>query len=173
MRALLLANRRFFLVLTCVAVSLRLYFVLHMAVIAGDSFVYADIAKTILNHHIYGISTDVGPQPTLIRLPGYPFFLALVFKFFGPENWRPVMLIHALFDVATCFIVAEVARRTVNDRAAKIAFALAAVCPFTANYTGTGLTESLTLFFISAALLGAVIGFEEKRLPPWMWCGFA
>lgn len=173
MRELLLSNRRYFIILTLAAVALRLYFVLHLPVISGDALVYSDIARNVGAHHVYGISTDVGPQPTLIRLPGYPFFLAVIFKIFGQDAWRPVMLVQALFDVITCFVVAETARLTINARAAKIAFALAALCPFTANYAGTGLTESLSLFFIALALLFAVRGLDGQKLIDWAGCGAA
>lgn len=173
MRELLLRNRRYFLILGLAALAFRLFFVLKIPVIAGDSFVYADIAKNLLNHHVFGLSNNEGFAPTLIRLPGYPLFLAAVFKFFGQDNWRAIMVIQALFDVGTCFVVTAIARRCVSDRAGKIAFALAAFCPFIANYTGTPLTETLSLFFIALALLFAVIGFGELRLAPWIGCGVA
>ncbi len=164
---------RYFLFLALAALAYRLFFVLKIPIVAGDSLVYADIAKNLLNHGIYGLSGDTGPTPTLIRLPGYPFFLALVFKFFGQDFWLPVLMIQALFDVATCFVIAATVRRCVNERAALVAFALAAFCPFTANYAATPLTETLSIFFISVALLFTVIGLEELRLAPWVGCGLA
>lgn len=173
MRELLVSNRRYFLALTLAAIALRLYFVLHIPVISGDSLVYGDLAKNILTYHFYGISGPNGPYPTLIRLPGYPLFLAAIFKLFGQDQWRAVMIINALIDVATCFIVAETARRMINNRAAKIAFALAALCPFTANYAGTGLTETVSIFLTALAILFTVVGLEQKKLTPWIGCGIA
>lgn len=173
MRELLLSNRRYFLIFTLSAIVLRLYFVLRIPVVSGDSLVYADLAKNLLQHHVYGLTTASGPQPTLIRLPGYPIFLAIIFKLFGVGNWRAVMLVHLLLDVATCFLVAETARRMINATAAKIAFALAALCPFTANYAGTGLTETISIFLTALAILLTVVGLEERRLGPWIGVGLA
>jgi 4-amino-4-deoxy-L-arabinose transferase-like glycosyltransferase len=173
MRELLVSNRRYFLSLTLVAIALRLYFALYIPVVTGDSLVYADIARNILNYHVYGVSGSEGLHSTLIRLPGFPLFLAAIFKIFGQDHWRAVMIVNTIIDLATCFVVAEAARRMISSRAAKFTFALAAICPFTANYVATGLTETLSIFLTSATILFAVIGFEEKRFAPWIFCGLS
>ena len=175
MRELLRKNPRFFLFLTLGALLYRLYFaVLLPCMAAYDTYVYANIAKTLLNHHVYGLSGGDGSfYATLIRLPGYPYFLAAMFRLFGQDNWRAVMVLQAFVDTATCLVIAAIARRVINERAAKIALVLAAICPFTANYAGTVLTETLTIFCTSLAFLFAVIAFEEKRLVPMIGCGAA
>src|SRR5512146_1492232 len=175
MRELLRKNPRFFLFLTLGALLYRLYFAVYLPCLAaGDTYVYANLARTLLNHHVYGLSGGDGSfYVTLIRLPGYPYFLALVFRFFGQDNWRAVMVLQAFIDTASCLVIAAIARRLINERAAKIAFVLAAICPFTANYAGTVLTETLTIFCTSLAFLFAVIAFEEKRLEPMIGCGAA
>src|ERR1035441_7398928 len=59
---------------------LRLWFVVHISLIDGDSLIYGGIAKDWLLHGIYGFTqgghTPNSVDPTLIRLPGYPIFLA-------------------------------------------------------------------------------------------------
>jgi len=163
MRELLRKNPRYFLYLTLGALLFRLYFALYLPVVSGDSYVYANLAKTLLTHHVYGLTGDNGAySASLIRLPGYPYFLALVFKIFGNDNWPAVMVIHAFIDTITCLLIAAIARRAVNDRAAKIAFVLAAFCPFTVNYAGTRLTETLTFFFTALALLFASPEFMRR-----------
>ena len=68
---------------------LRLWFISHQARIAGDSFLYGDIAKNLLLRRVYGFTEpgatpgSIMMRPTLIRLPGYPFFLAACFRLFG------------------------------------------------------------------------------------------
>jgi 4-amino-4-deoxy-L-arabinose transferase-like glycosyltransferase len=172
MRELLRKNPRYFLYLTLAALLFRLYFALYLPVVAGDSYVYANLAKTLLNHHVYGLTGDQGAySASLIRLPGYPFFLAAVFKFFGQDNWPAVMVVHAFVDTITCLLIAAIARRVISEKAANIAFLLAAFCPFTVNYAGTGLTETLTFFFTALAMLFAVTGLDEKRMIPWVGCG--
>jgi 4-amino-4-deoxy-L-arabinose transferase-like glycosyltransferase len=57
-----------------------------------------------------------------------------------------------LFDLATCFLIADLARRLFSERAAQAAFLLAALCPFLANYAAAALTETLEIFFTALTL---------------------
>ena len=102
-RALIKTHAVFFSVLTLAAIALRLVFVLHWPVVQGDALIYAEIAKNLLNEHVYGLARATGMFPTLIRLPGYPLFLAACFKLFGQDNWRAVMLVQLVstLSVAT------------------------------------------------------------------------
>src|SRR5205823_8039576 len=135
-------NKLFFLVATIAALALRLLFVFRYPHIAGDTFVYGDIAKNWLNHGIYGVTDLPAIRPTLIRLPGYPGFLALMFSLFGQEHYRAVMIAQTLIDVNTCLVVAGLALELMNQKAAKAAYLLAALCPFLANYTAAPLSET-------------------------------
>ncbi len=100
-----------FLATTLAAVLLRLFFVFKLPVIAGDSLIYGDIAKCLVNNHMFGMERASGWEPTLIRLPGYPFFLAFTFLIFGQDHYIGAMLFQLVFDVLTCFLVADIARR--------------------------------------------------------------
>ena len=169
----------FFLLVTLAAFALRLVFFFKFPLIAGDSLIYGDIAKNWLNQGIFGLTHQHGiVRPTWIRLPGYPAFLAACFVLFGREHYNAVLLVQIVVDVVTCFFVADLARRAVSDRAAHWAFLLAALCPFTANYTVAPLAETLSIFFTAATLDAAVAGFaaqDEGRLAwsAWAWCGVA
>lgn len=144
--------------------------------ITSDSFIYGDIAKNWLMHGIYG--QTMGPEivPTYIRLPGYPAFLAGVFAVFGMEHYRAVLVLQMFADLATCFLIAEIARRMLSVRAAKAALLLAMLCPFTANYTAAALTETLEIFFTACALYFFIVAFEaleSGQWLPWIACGAA
>src|SRR5580700_5006370 len=140
-------NARFFFAASLAALALRLVFVLHFPAVVDDSRLYADIAENWLQHGVYGITDSGQVMPTFSRLPGYPGFLAAVFAIFGWSNFRAVLLIQVLFDLGTCFLVADLARRMFSERAAEAAFLLAALCPFLANYAAAALTETLEIFF--------------------------
>jgi 4-amino-4-deoxy-L-arabinose transferase-like glycosyltransferase len=160
---LLRKNAWFFFGASLAALGLRLFFVFRFPAIVDDSRLYANIAANWLQHGIYGV-TDAGRvMPTLSRLPGYPAFLAAAFSVFGVNNFRAVLLIQVLFDLGTCFLVADIARRLFSDRAAKAAFLLAALCPFLADYAAAALTETLEVFFTALALDLAVGGFARLR----------
>jgi len=143
--------------------ALRLVFVLHFPAVVDDSRLYADIAENWLQHGIYGITNSGEIVPTLSRLPGYPAFLAAIFAIFGKSNFRAVLLTQVLFDLGTCFLIADVARRIFSDRAAKAAFVLAALCPFFADYAAAALTETLEIFFTALALDLSICGLAGIR----------
>jgi hypothetical protein len=188
-RELMRRNARFFIAAGLAGLALRLLFVLRFPGVVDDSRLYADIAKNWLHHGIYGITDSGQIVPTLSRLPGYPAFLAVMFALFGDDNFRAALLVQALFDLGTCFLIADMARRLFSERAAKAAFLLAAVCPFLANYAAAALTETLEIFFTTLALDLALrgLGIGEARqdnsgpLDPgrkfhslaWLGCGLA
>jgi hypothetical protein len=160
-------HRRFFLGTALAALALRVFFFVYFPMVTDDSRVYADLATNWLQHGIYG-QTQTGPLGIQIvatdtRLPGYPAFLAAIFGLFGAGNLRAVLLTQILVDLATCLIVADLARRMVSERAARIAFLLAGLCPFLANYTAAELTETLEVFFTALALDCAAAALGRMR----------
>ena len=151
--------------------ALRLAFILHAPRIAGDTFIYGDIAKNWMQHGVYGFAdSPAGPLPTLIRLPGYPLFLALCFRIFGDDRYTAVMLVQCVIDLGICVLLSRLARRLFGFRAGVGVLWVAALCPFTANYVAAPLTETLTL----ACIVIAFYGFERwRRLENvwnrWLW----
>jgi 4-amino-4-deoxy-L-arabinose transferase-like glycosyltransferase len=174
-REILRKNSSFFFASTLAAIGFRLLFVFRFPAVTSDSLVYGDIAKNWLLHGIYGLGGGTGITPTCIRLPGYPAFLAVVFAIFGVEHYRAVFLLQVLVDLGTCFLIADLARRVVSDQSAKIAFLLAALCPFLANYTAAALSETWEIFFTVLALDVAIAAVRtlEKSMGLWLACGFA
>ena len=176
MRELLRKYPRFFLIATLAGVVLRLLFIFRFPGVTNDSFVYGDIAKNWLQHGIYGLSGVNDISPTYIRLPGYPAFLAAVFAIFGMEHYRAVLVLQLFVDIGTCFLIADLAHRLISLRAARVAFLLAALCPFLANYVANALTETLEVFFTVLALDLALVGLDalqHSSLRPWVGCGLA
>jgi 4-amino-4-deoxy-L-arabinose transferase-like glycosyltransferase len=173
-RELVRKHLRFFVFAALAALALRLVFFFWVPRITNDSFVYGDIAKNWLQHGVYGLSAPDGPAPTFIRLPGYPMFLAAIFAVFGVEHYRAVLFLQILIDLGTCFLIADMARRLISDRAAEAAFLLAGLCPFLANYASAALTETLEIFFTALALDLAVSGLSNfAKLRIWASCGLA
>ena len=181
MRELLRKHLRFFLLATLAGVALRLLFIFRVPGVTTDSFVYGDIAKNWLQHGVYGLSGINDISPTSIRLPGYPAFLAAVFAIFGMEHYRAVLVVQMFVDIGTCFLIADLARRLISLRAAQVAFLLAALCPFLANYAANALTETLEVFLTVVALDLAIVGLDtlhdssirEPSIKPWVGCGLA
>jgi len=174
---MVLASPRFFALVAVGAFAVRFFFYFRFPHITGDSLIYGDIAKNWLEHGVYGLTHATGPEPTWIRLPGYPAFLVACFILFGREHYHAVLLAQIVIDVLGCFFIADLARRTLSERASRFAFLLAAICPFTANYVSAPLAETLSIFCTAVALDCAVAGFiatEENRPASgaWWWCAF-
>jgi 4-amino-4-deoxy-L-arabinose transferase-like glycosyltransferase len=159
------------LVALAAGLALRSYFVLEAPAMTNDTVLYGDLAKNLIEHHVYGFSVPgAAPRPTLIRLPGYPLFLAACFLVFGVGKYQAVLWVQLLIDLLTCSMMAGLARRLFGARAGLAAFWLAMLCPFTANYVGAALTETLSLFCIAAAFYGMerwrAVGCGFGR---WLW----
>jgi len=166
MASLIRRNKLFFSILALLGLLLRGYLLHWHFLFEGDSLVYGDLAKNWLLHGIYGI-TDTGQViPVNIRMPGYPAFLGAIFRLFGLEHYGAVVRAQLVIDLLTCFLIAAGARRLHSDRAGKVAFALAALCPFTANYTATPLPEALAIFAAALALCFAIRAVQKMRAAP-------
>ena len=166
-------NLRWFIVCAAAGLLLRLIFLFRFSAVVTDSFLYGDTAKNWLQHGIYGLSGQDEISPTLSRLPGYPAFLAFIFAIFGMEHYRAALVTQIFVDLGTCFLCADIARRSFGEKSAKVAFLLAVLCPFLANYSVAALTETLEVFFTAAALDCALSGLQAASLGWWALCGAA
>jgi 4-amino-4-deoxy-L-arabinose transferase-like glycosyltransferase len=134
-----------------------------------DSLGYEQLARNMLEHHVYSHVSDPPYTPSLVRLPGYPLFLAAVYSVFGHTNNGAVRIVQALIDTGTCVLVGLLAWLWQPDERRKMAtaiaaLALAAVNPFTTIYAATILTEVPATFLIVAACIAATLAFREEKL---------
>jgi len=159
-------HRRFFLWTALAGLALRLFFLNYLPAFTDDSRVYFDLARNWLLHGVYGQTQSGVIVPTDARLPGYPAYLAAIFWIFGVGNVRAVLIVQVLFDLGTSLLVADLTRRVVGGRnASRIAFLLAATCPFLMTYAVAALTETLEIFFTALAMDCAVAALERMRDP--------
>jgi hypothetical protein len=149
--------------------GLRLWMLWKFFEVNGDSQLYGGIAKNLLLHGRYALTDGAGTlHPTLLRLPGYPLYLAACFRLFGMENYYWAACIQIVLELTGCVLVALFARRIAppasKASAAQATLWLAVLCPFTAVYAAEPLTESLTLFCLALALWWAA-RFQDR--PGW------
>jgi len=148
------------------AFGLRLYFIWQFPFYsAGDTPIYQELARNWLKHGIYALELSGRLVPVDIRMPGYPAFLAVIYSLFG-ESARAVMIAQAGIDVLACILAAGIAAiiapTASRSRVALAALWLAAICPFTANYTAVVLTETVATFLTALALLVLVEAIREE-----------
>jgi 4-amino-4-deoxy-L-arabinose transferase-like glycosyltransferase len=130
---------------------LRLVFLHLHPRFAGDALTYSDLAHNMLAHHQFGFTEGGVIRSTLIRLPGYPLFLAGCFAVFGTGNYVAVLWVQILVDLIQCALLGVLGWRLMGARVGLATVWLAALCPFTANYSVAVLTETLSLFCVTLA----------------------
>ena len=133
-----------------------------------DGRVYSQIARNVLEQHVYSHEEQPPFAPSLIRLPGYPFFLAAIYSVAGHGNNTAVRVVQAILDTFTCVLVALVAFQWTENparrwRAAYAALVLAAACPFTTIYVATILTEVPTSFLAVSLCLLTTLAMKSKN----------
>jgi hypothetical protein len=92
--------------------GLRLWMLKQFFNVEGDPLVYGGLAKNLLLSGRYALTAPGGEiYCTLIRLPGYPLFLALCFRLFGMENYASAAWVQIPLDLAGCLLLADFAGR--------------------------------------------------------------
>lgn len=137
--------------------ALRAFFILRFPDQgSGDAPFYIQLAWNWLRNHVYGFPLNGVLTAVDMRVPGYPAFLAVIFAVAG-KSPRAVMFAQAIVDLATCFLIALIAARLApaahRRRVLIAALWLAALCPFTANYTAVLITETVVTFLTALAIL--------------------
>ena len=145
-----------------------------------DGRVYDQMARNIIERHVYSHDSEPPYGPSLIRMPGYPLFLAGVYSLSAHSDKTTVRIVQALVDTATCGLVALVAFFWEPDEKRKrpssiAALVLAALCPFTMIYVATILSETPTMFFAVGMVLTATLALtatsQRKILLLWVATG--
>lgn len=167
--------------LTLAGLGGRLYLVLRWPNDwSGDSILYRQMAKDLLEQRVYSIEFEAPYDPTMIRVPGYALFMAADYALFGHGNDRAVRVSQAVVDTATCWLVALLALlwsppgwdAGKKRRALLCGLGLAAACPFTAVYTATILSETLAIFMAAAAVLAGTWALKGRSgLLAWVPAG--
>jgi hypothetical protein len=158
--------------------ALRLWMLKQFFLVNGDSLIYGGVAKNLLLHGRYALNgTGNELYSTLIRLPGYPLFLAGCFRVFGMENYVSAAWVQIALELAGCLLLADFARRiapaALCHGAAHCTLWLAALCPFTAVYAAEPMAEALTLFMVALALWSAARFRARPGWGPALWFTFA
>ena len=153
---------------------LRLFFVLKLPADSGDSELYEQLAANWLRHGCYGLELNGALQPVNVRMPGYPAYLAMVYWLTGRTGAAArlaVMLGQIALDLLGCLVIAQLAKvlaevagvrePTALRKVWLAALWLAALCPFTANYSAVPLTE---VFAVLLTALGCCLLVASVRL---------
>jgi hypothetical protein len=157
--------------------ALRLWMLKKLFLVTGDSLIYGEMAKSLLHGHYSRMLVEGVAVPTMIRLPGYPLFLAMCFGLYGADNYFAPVLIQIVLELLGCILLADFAARVAPANLARGArlstLWLAALCPFTASLSVAPLAEPLTLFTLALAMWTLAHFADQPRWTSALWFTFA
>jgi len=136
-------------ILICLAFINLALFGFNPAPPSGDSVDYNAYAKNLALGNGY---TDDGSSFSIYREPGYPFFISLIYRTFGIENFKAVKIIQTLFLALTAFIVYLIFNLYDRKKVGLIAAFLTAAIPSYGFYA-SHLNPELPFAFLLILLL--------------------
>ncbi len=127
-----------------------------------DGREFEAIARSLLEHHTYGLQT--------LRPPGYPTFIAAVYGVFGPDLLA-LRLVEAFAGTLSVALIGAIGVFLFGPAAGLVAAALAAIHPVLAFLPSTQFSENI-LVFVSTLAFGAVFSaWRRGGLARWALAG--
>ena len=137
----------------------------------GDAPTYLAPARELLKHGRFDSGIPVG-QPEFLRTPGYPVFIATLYRIFGQTN-TAVLLAQVVLGAVTVYLVYLLAARMWSVPVGLLAALFTVLEPLQNAISATLLTETLTaLLLVLAALVGFVAFTDDApRFELWAVLG--
>lgn len=107
-----------------------------------------------------------GPDSLGISDVGYPLYLTVIYKLFGPDIIIP-RIIKAILSAFTCVLIYRLSSRTFGENAGRMAGIMAALMPNLVIYCGYHLKETEMLFLEVAFLERLDYLIRSKRISFW------
>lgn len=108
--------------------------------------------------------------PEVIRTPGYPAFVAVIYRLFG-VNTLPVAIAQAFVFAAICLMVYAIGRRAAGEQAGTTAALMTALFPPLPYYGALVLTEVWTTFMMTAACVVCLRAMQHDRFRDFIVAG--
>jgi hypothetical protein len=142
------SDRRWIILWMVAGVLLRALLLVYPRSKDDDTDAYLELGRNLLHHGTYGFMGDDNiVSPALFRLPGYPIFLASL-----GGHMTLIFIVQSAIDLFGCVLLALFLNRYCGRKAALAGLALSTTCYFTAIYATCALTESLSIFAVSAGI---------------------
>lgn len=116
-----------------------------------DPIQYDRLGFNLASGHGFSLSQSEPYLPTMFREPGYPLFLAAIYKIFG-HTIRLVVFLQCLLHALTALIVYRIAGRIFSERVAFVSGVVVSLFPTLANYPSYLMSETFFTFLLSASV---------------------
>ena len=162
----------------------------------GDSYLYLTMGYNLYAGHGLSGTDDGGGfgepsgarvvayAPSVMRGPVYPFFIRIVYEWFGRReamtsandwhiNWDRVRIAQCVLHAVTCLLVFLIAKNLWPEMfwPAWLAGLLQALGVYSLYYTRALLSESVTTLLVTLSILLTVLALRARRLPWWIAAG--
>jgi 4-amino-4-deoxy-L-arabinose transferase-like glycosyltransferase len=148
----------------CMAWVLALTLNLASAVLrpggSPDTERYDRIGWNLAQGHGYTASAAPPYQPDIFRAPGYPAFLALVYRFAG-HDLTAVRVVQAVLLSFLVPLTYFLAHRCFDPPTARLSVFLAALYPYYWTYAGSALSDGLAVLLTAAMMALLVLSLER------------
>lgn len=163
---------RLWFVLIFFAIMIRSAVILSDVRLFGDAGLrYDPIARNLQIGNGFSRSSQAPYIPDDFDQPGYPYFLALIYKFTS-GSLKAVVVAQLFLEALILFLVVRVGRwLKIPERAGVSALALGLICPFLPLFAGKILTEVLATFVVTLTCYMAVRCALDDGLKWWVLSG--
>ncbi|AFK85381.1 MULTISPECIES: ArnT family glycosyltransferase [Thermoanaerobacterium] len=166
-----LSSKKFFVAVSLIAVlaiALYLRFLFVYKVIqpplSGDAKNYDIMVKQFLTKGFLGYMSDT---PNAYVTPGYPLFLALIYKIFGFSNGSPlqaIRIVQSVLSVLTVLLIFLIGREIKNNKVGLMAASISAIYPTFVWASTLILTETVYTFVFMVYLYLQIIALKRPKV---------
>ncbi len=133
---------------------------------AADSLAYHEDAMWLASEPFSSTGRYLFGAVIMLADSGYPFFLSVIYRIFGPVVIIPRIL-NALLSAWTCVLLYRIAARTFEEETARMATIMMVFMPNLIIYCGYHLKETLMLFLLVAGLERTDALIRGKQMTFW------
>ena len=115
--------------------------------LAPDSFQYKESALTLINYGSFSHSMEEPQVPEVLRTPGYPLFIAFIYKLLGTNN-MVIIMAHILISLLSVFLIYKILLEISNRKLGILAAIIYSLEPLSLSLIFYILTETLFQLFM-------------------------
>lgn len=149
----------FFLLIFALIVRLYFVFIYPQSPVITDAKRYDVLGWNLASGN--GFVNETG-KAELGRGPGYPFFLAVVYRIFG-HSYHYARFSQVLFSMFTLLLIFLLAKDTFGKNTAFLSLIIASFYPPFLSYNGILYAETLFTFFIALSSYLLFLGNRQKK----------
>ncbi|MEW6088114.1 MAG: glycosyltransferase family 39 protein [bacterium] len=161
----MLNEKKTIILIFFLAIAIRFFYVYFFSgfnTLPGmDEIFYDRVAANISNGLGFVVKEGV---PTTKKPPIYPYFMALIYLFFGKGNFLALRITQIILGGASTVIIYLIAKKLAGSRAAVISSFLVMIDPFLVYISGWVLAHILVYLFVSLAVFFCLKTIEKPSL---------